>query len=90
MAKHTEGPWHACGSETNLSTWVSAGPCNGATSRRICSMKQSEQDWANAQLIAAAPDLLHSLQSCLAMLDQRHWVPDEVAKARAAIARATA
>lgn len=53
-------------------------------------MKQSEQDWANAQLIAAAPDLLHSLQSCLAMLDQRHWVPDEVAKARAAIARATA
>lgn len=51
--KHTPGKWVACGSDTSLATWVSSH-----TGTRICTMRQCEDDWANAQLIAQAPDLL--------------------------------
>lgn len=51
--KHTPGKWVACGSESNLATWVEDG-----TGKRVCTMRQCEDDWANAELIASAPALL--------------------------------
>ena len=51
--KHTPGPWVAGGSDINLGTWVSS-----RTGTRVCTLRQCEDDWANAALIAQAPDLL--------------------------------
>jgi hypothetical protein len=53
----------------------------------------TEQDHANARLIAAAPDLLDSAQAALAALSQPKTFPADVEAAklylRAAIAKAT-
>lgn len=55
--EHTPGPWKAEGSERTLASWV-----KGADGKRVCTMRESEQDWPNARLIAAAPDLLVALE----------------------------
>ena len=51
--KHMPGKWEACGSESNLATWV-----EDETGKRVCTMKQAVDDWDRARLIAQAPDLL--------------------------------
>lgn len=51
--KHTPGKWFANGSDTSLATWV-----EDANGKRVCTMRQCEDDWERAQLIAQAPDLL--------------------------------
>ena len=89
--KHTPGPWVADGNEDNAATWV-FDPSNKV---RICTMRRCEQDWANANLIAAAPDMLAALS---ALADKIYkpgdafgsiWtqLPEWIA-ARAAIAKA--
>ena len=55
--------WVAEGSETTTATWVSSG------GRRVCTMRPCEQDWANACLIAAAPDLLAALKALVSIAD---------------------
>lgn len=45
--------WKACGSESSLATWV-----EDENGKRVCTMRQCEDDWERAQLIAQAPDLL--------------------------------
>ena len=88
MTKHTPGEWEAMGSESTLATWVRG---DGG---RICTMRQSEQDWPNARLIAAAPELLATLEALLLSEDdtkpgarERH--AEKRKQARAAIAKAT-
>jgi hypothetical protein len=61
----TPGPWKAGGSEMTLATWV-----KGPDGKRVCSMRESEQDWGNAQLIAAAPEMLAALESCKQWMEQ--------------------
>jgi hypothetical protein len=43
----------------------------------------------NARLIAAAPDLLDALKNLVAQVDDNAWTREEIADARAAIAKAT-
>ena len=84
---HTPGPWAAIGTDVKTP---------GPRSRILCWTGQPEVQMgearANAQLIAAAPDLLAALRAMLAKHDDRDapsdlW-PAEAAQARAAIAKA--
>jgi len=60
-AKHTPGPWTAKGQ------YVFAGPdCIGICDTDNASVERCE---ANARLMAAAPDLLEALRTCIAMID---------------------
>lgn len=79
MSKHTPGPWHAkidkCGNASIFAKDVCVADC----------LKRE------ANLIAAAPDLLNALQA-LILLDEElvsDNAADVLAKARAAIAKAT-
>jgi len=65
-AKHTPGPWHV----------VEGKLCKSAlevhaNSRAICELwrrGREKTELANAYLIAAAPDMLKALKSCLSMM----------------------
>lgn len=98
--KHTPGPWKACdyGRDSyglQMSTVAADGGCN-----RICELvphgkpSLDEETVANAQLIAASPELLAALQRLLEWVDP-YAVPgcdeneEDMARARAAIAKAT-
>jgi hypothetical protein len=100
-AKHTPGPW----SSYNLE--VRSGPnpdCQKwPTGRLIADCYHTPpaghfdggENAANAQLIAAAPDLLEALSTSLTAMrklvstDQEWLVAEEIEKAEKAIARAT-
>ena len=86
---HTPGPWHSMEFSdvvTSQSGWVVArgGPVGGSRPAA------DEEVWANARLIAAAPDLL---EACITAID---WLADkgvdpnhsEAKRIRAAIAKA--
>lgn len=68
-ARHTPGPWSACNkfSGVTLSNWrVSEGDSTPGVEAGIAIMsggRSDETEQANARLIAAAPELLESLQS---------------------------
>lgn len=87
MNKHTPGPWYV--SDT-LAIW-------GKTARLIASCADgrladpSPESRANATLIAAAPDLLASLQEVLDHTPEPHAGDARaiLQRARAAIAKAT-
>ena len=87
MGKHTPGPWQVrhevvIYSSDGLTVIGSAGTGN-------C---HREDETANAQLIASAPDLLEALGLCLVQLEKEHMPSDEVMHAmhhaRAAICKA--
>jgi len=52
-----------------------------------------DEEFANARLIAAAPDLLEALKDCVAVMDRElaglKVIQPELSAARAAIAKAT-
>ncbi|MEB5935519.1 hypothetical protein MXL15_25360 [Pseudomonas mosselii] len=86
--KHTPGPWTdlprteciaICGQDKAR---LQLGFVNSANPDRVA------EGEANARLIAAAPDLLEALESCIehGSMTGAEWVAD---KARAAIAKAT-
>lgn len=97
--KHTPGPWK------NLGRITQTGLPNSAVGAKTLIAKvyseafgDSEQETANANLIAAAPDLLDQLRvtvlylqsACLAMdKESRQMALETVAEARATIAKAT-
>ena len=91
MAKHTVGPWRVGDAGCTV-----FGPKTDAPSPKTiaCLRKAasaSEETGANARLIASAPDLLDALQAMLAGAWAEGWgddAPEEVLRARAAIARA--
>jgi hypothetical protein len=74
-AQHTPGPWHLRLSN-NATPHIEHGDCFrdevGELDNRICVMPaeivQSFNSFANARLIAAAPDLLEALQAALEAL----------------------
>ena len=104
-AKHTPGPWSletvptTAGSCHKIGPFPSSGlrplvhACVYADGIRIGLNEASPvavELAANARLIAAAPELLASLFAFVAPFDGIEMVPDgDVAKARAAIAKAT-
>jgi len=80
MNKHTPAPWHVA---------------NGVQIRserdqiaKVWMMRHGEGK-ANAHLIAAAPDLLESLENCVELIELISPVEgDEIRRARSAIAKA--
>lgn len=85
--KHTPGPWKLKRSGTISDN---NGELVATTGYRVA--VYSEEDDANARLIAAAPELLSAGEWMLALIDGKEQMPkpgDEVAEAlRAAIAKA--
>lgn len=92
MSKHTPGPWEVRKNEP----WVIAKAYGNMKSvvHLNLPIEQSEEQRANARLIAAAPDLLEALEL---MLDRfrdtegshGQWEEEATENARAAIAKAT-
>lgn len=88
--KHTLGPWINLGNGDIVAR--SENYCGGEKDIASVFLTSNDEDEWNAQLIAAAPDLLEALRGAL-----EHWpVPSSICKdrpawkaARAAIARAT-
>lgn len=60
----TQGEWIANGNEHNRITWIEA---NG---KRLCTMKECEEDWYNAKTMAASKDMLIALRTALHTLKQ--------------------
>lgn len=101
--QHTPGPWTACGyknltvnagPEGRYSEQSTIVLMPGARhEREITSGTQLQEMQANARLIAAAPDLLAALQALdwavTGFGDFEAQYPEEIAAARAAIAKAT-
>jgi hypothetical protein len=100
MSKHTPGPWTATPSDPAEGVecfWISVNqqyppPLRGFRVRDIASVHgaRTEEEIANAALIAAAPDLLAALRAMLAVAERRktstfRTIADT---ARAAIAKA--
>jgi hypothetical protein len=91
QTQHTPGPWreyNAKGSRI-LNNW---SVCN-RDGTRIANIEQmpgqsSEEEHANARLIAAAPELLEALRE---MTERGGWMPSDerFIRAKAAIAKAT-
>lgn len=85
--KHTPGPWHSTGRYVG----------SGHAKMNICECSDNSGCWsnapeavANARLIAAAPELLEAAMAFIAPFDGIEVVQDsDIAKARAAIAKAT-
>ena len=66
-AQHTQSEWHIVGGGTQLTTIVSAdGPGKVSHIARLhpewMTSRDSDEVWANARLIAAAPELLEALE----------------------------
>jgi len=98
MSKYTPGPWrYSTAPQPNGCPIIGAGPLMVAMlAHTVNEPAQRETDHANARLIAAAPDLLESLQQLVAESVNPHdgseyedgeWIALD--KARAAIAKAT-
>lgn len=86
-SKHTPGPW-TYQENSDVYTHI----VRGATNSLICQLAQSThvEIEANARLIAAAPELLEAAMAFIAPFDGIEVVGgSEIAKARAAIAKAT-
>lgn len=86
MSEHTPGPW---------AIYVNA-PSDVVIRKmskdgyELCAIARVSSGYANAQLIAAAPELLEALSDCVAHM---HWTQPQgeaaLKKAKAAIAKAT-
>ena len=80
MSKHTPGPWGIVGGQYGLpEVWKSD------RSEAVCERVFN----GNARLIAAAPELLDALEAVVRADIYMHERADALAKARAAIAKAT-
>ena len=84
--QHTPGPWVVYDDSNDGKTNRMEIAARGKTVARIYH-SVPEEDWQNACLIAAAPDLLEALQN---LVNGNGFAPSEsLKKARAAIAKAT-
>lgn len=86
-AQHTPGPW----TFSDTAIWalddcefhaIADCPVN-----HTC--RDAETMWANARLIASAPDLLEALKRIVTNYDGGNYAAIDMPQARAAIARAT-
>lgn len=85
MSKHTPGPWQA---QTFSSHELQTDFAMVAIGKRAHIIGYSEEDQANARLIAAAPDLLEALELMVDTYDNGGWPSSTLVIARAAIAKA--
>ena len=98
--KHTPGPWEPIKlNSAPLASWAVNAPGYGGRSPLVCGLEHSKggpilhaESEANARLIAAAPDLLATLQELRESAD--YWSEYDVPlgivdRSKAAIAKAT-
>lgn len=87
-ATHTPGPWRTGHlGEDRVYTKSGAQLCT-VMPRRDDPSRSSQEDFANARLIAAAPDLLEVLMVVEARLDEINSRSDLSFKVRSAVAKA--
>lgn len=93
MSKHTPGPWSSKDIDNKVSIPLKAIYCERIGFSVVFVNGHGEEEaFANARLIAVAPELLEALQDCLAFLERDMPVASsgpERRKARAVIAKAT-
>ena len=93
MSKHTPGPWTANKpTRDNGRAEIHAGCMLVAQAFNwMLDAEGDEQCWADAHLIAAAPDLLEALKEIVDAADGAGWeqLDPSFKKARTAIAKAT-
>ena len=77
---HTPGPWHKVEADTTI-------PIKAANGKTVASVRYSDNDDNDANLIAAAPDLLAALEAIMKGVSGCQKEPQYEA-ARAAIAKA--
>lgn len=93
--KFTQGPWHV-GGYKKATIYCQYGTRLANSFEGVMAVQHSDAECkANAQLIAAAPELLEALESCASLLEflepevRGGYSPDgALSKARAAIAKA--
>lgn len=106
MSEHTAGPWlrrieSHVGRSDNTTYTIFGGPTWGSNNKiiaqKVVTGGGTDEDEANARLIAAAPELLAALErmECVARifdveLDQQPAIIEALSEARAAIAAVTA
>lgn len=83
--KGSAGPWSAHDDEESMATSVVMNDFGDILCVVGTYMTSTEEDYANANLIAAAPDLLEALQAVVRVADRQ---TDEFDMARAAISKA--
>lgn len=102
MSKHTRGPWAVCEESPN-SSWLTGRTIYSTIEHsRVADvnvLRNDREAFADARLIAAAPELLIALNAMLTMYlsgansgDWGNWNPEEdpeVIMARTAIVKAT-
>ena len=83
MTKHTPGPWRYVDGYFDCDVW--------AGNKMVLSYERhpTDEDRANARLMAAAPELLEALEACLMVLNAHDYDGAVKKIARAAIASAT-
>ena len=92
-AKHTPGPWLT--HKEGFSSIYIESRIGGGMLQEVASCgptgEGSDQQEANARLIAAAPELLEALAEIVSAADGEGWnqLDPSLSKARAAIAKAT-
>lgn len=76
MSKHTAGPW-SIHPRAHLVVMGAAGhlvaSCSGYTNNQVCQEDLEAEQTANMHLVAAAPDLLESLEGMLENEHQRKF-----------------
>lgn len=60
---HTKGTWEACGKNNSRRVTIKS------EGKLIAVVKEGENDWDNARLIASAPDMLDCLKDVARLLD---------------------
>ncbi|MFP2231385.1 hypothetical protein ACLEZA_17795 [Enterobacter ludwigii] len=88
--KGSAGPWSAHDDEESMATSVVMNEFGDILCVVGTYMTSTEEDYANANLIAAAPDLLEALQDLLIRVaDDEEYGPEHaITRARAAISKA--
>ena len=101
MYKWTPGPWNIGSSDLPASRMAihckgHKESCHSTVALMVSRMTigiSHDEEFANARLIAAAPDLLKALEDCVAVMDRElaglKVIQPELSAARAAIAKAT-
>lgn len=89
--KGTPGPWVAHDDEESMATSVIISDSLDIIAVVGTYMTSTEEDYANASLIAAAPELLEALQKMVSKAYKQNWndaYPEEIQSAQAAINKA--
>lgn len=94
MSKHTPGPWYAVGGMVEIGNdeLPDVCTCDPQLFGQGHLPTTPEREYANARLIAAAPDLLEALKGMLSRTDGQaiyNFMEPQREAARAAIAKAT-